>query len=87
MGVDHKSIRNGFPFIKSKGPVGLLNQPKNNHYSKELKISAINDYLNGKGSLQDIYKIWNSFRKDSFRIGLRCIILVEHLKHPLEVLT
>ena len=45
----------GFLFIyQYDGSTGLLNQPKNKSYSKDLKISAINDYLNGEGSLQDI---------------------------------
>lgn len=38
----------------SEGPTGLLDQAKNKAYSKELKLKAINDYLSGKGSLQDI---------------------------------
>lgn len=38
----------------SEGPTGLLDQTKNKAYSKELKLKAINDYLSGKGSLQDI---------------------------------
>ena len=54
MGVDHHSIRNWISIYQYDGPTGLLNQPKNKSYSKDLKISAINDYLNGEGSLQDI---------------------------------
>ena len=37
-----------------KGLSGLLDQSQNNHYSKELKTSAINDYLNGEESLHNI---------------------------------
>ena len=54
LGVDHNSIRNWISIYQYDGPTGLLNQPKNKSYSKDLKISAINDYLNGEGSLQDI---------------------------------
>ena len=54
LGVDHHSIRNWISIYQYDGPTGLLNQPKNKSYSKDLKISAINDYLNGEGSLQDI---------------------------------
>ena len=54
LGVDHHSIRNWISIYQYAGSTGLLNQPKNRSYSKELKISAINDYLNGEGSLQDI---------------------------------
>lgn len=52
--IDHHSIRNWISIYQYDGPTGLLNQPKNKSYSKDLKISAINDYLNGEGSLQDI---------------------------------
>ena len=54
LGVDHHSIQNWISIYQYDGPTGLLNQPKNKSYSKDLKISAINDYLNGEGSLQDI---------------------------------
>ena len=54
LGVDPHSIRNWISIYQYDGPTGLLNQPKNRSYSKDLKISAINDYLNGEGSLQDI---------------------------------
>ena len=54
LGVDHHSIRNWISIYQYAGSTGLLNQPKNRSYSKDLKISAINDYLNGEGSLQDI---------------------------------
>ncbi len=79
MGVDHHSIRNWISIYQYDGPTGLLNQPKNKSYSKDLKISAINDYLNGEGSLQDIlHKNMEFVHTDSFPIGLRCIILVEY---------
>ena len=54
LGVNHTSIQRWVSIYKSKGPVGLLDQPQNSHYSKELKLSAINDYLNEKGSLSTI---------------------------------
>ena len=54
LGVDHHSIRNWISIYQYDGPTGLLNQPKNKSYSKDLKISATKDYLNGEGSLQDI---------------------------------
>lgn len=38
----------------SEGPSGLLDQARNKTYSKELKMNAVNDYLSGIGSLQDV---------------------------------
>ena len=54
LGVDPKSIECWICIYKIKGPVGLLEQSQNGHYAKELKLSAVNDYLNGKGSLVTI---------------------------------
>ena len=54
LGVAYQSIQKWVSIYKSKGPVGLLDQSQNNHYSKELKQSAVNDYLNGKGSFHTI---------------------------------
>ena len=54
LGVNYQSIRSWISIYKCNGPSGLLNQSKNKHYSKELKLSAVNDYLNETGSLNDI---------------------------------
>lgn len=54
LGVASQSIRKCISIYQCNGPAGLLNQPKNKSYSKTLKISAVNDYLNGVGSLDDI---------------------------------
>ena len=54
LGITHQSVQRWIRIYRSEGPTGLLNQPKNHSYSKELKISAVNDYLSGKGSLGDI---------------------------------
>ena len=51
LGVTPQCIQSWVCIYKSKGPVGLLDQSQNGHYSKELKLAAVNDYLNGKGSL------------------------------------
>lgn len=32
----------------------MLEQSKNKRYSKELKLQAVNDYLDGNGSLDDL---------------------------------
>ena len=54
LGVTCQSIREWISIYRCNGPAGLLNQPKNKSYSKTLKMSAVNDYLNGVGSLDDI---------------------------------
>ena len=39
---------------RNEGPPGLLNQPHNKSYSKDLKFAAVTAYLNGEGSLDQI---------------------------------
>jgi len=39
---------------KNDGPPGLLDQKSNKTYSNEIMINAVNDYLDGKGSQQNI---------------------------------
>lgn len=39
---------------KNEGPAGLLEQHRRKYYSKEIKLSAVHDYLDGKGSQQFI---------------------------------
>ncbi len=68
LGVDHHSIRNWISIYQYDGPTGLLNQPKNKSYSKDLKISAINDYLIRRISSGYLHKIRNSFTQTSFRL-------------------
>ena len=39
---------------KNEGPSGLLTRKHYKHYSKEMKYAAVDDYLNGEGSLREI---------------------------------
>lgn len=52
----YQSVQRWISIYETDGPVGLLNQSKNQSYSKELKINAVNDYLNGNGSQNVICK-------------------------------
>ena len=65
LGVTKQCIQSWVCIYKSKGPVGLLGQSRNAHYSKELKLSAVKDYLNGKGSL---FTICTKYRISSERL-------------------
>ena len=40
----------------NEGPGGLLDQERNKHYPLELKLNAVNDYLQGEGSLLEIMR-------------------------------
>ena len=48
------SFNRWISIYKNEGPSGLLDQKHNKNYSKELKYAAVNEYLNGEGSLREI---------------------------------
>lgn len=52
--VDSHAFRNWLRLYDAEGPSGLLIKTKNTVYSKETKLSAVNSYLSGEGSLKDI---------------------------------
>lgn len=49
-----ESFRKWVDIYCNEGPAGLLEQKSFKCYSQELKISAVNDYLEGNGSLQAV---------------------------------
>lgn len=53
-GVDHKTIARWVSRYKTEGPAGFLPQGHDRAYGRETKLSAVLDYLAGKGSLQEI---------------------------------
>ena len=50
------SFRKWVIIYQNEGPGGLLNQTHNKYYPLELKLSAVNDYLQGEGSLLEIMR-------------------------------
>lgn len=65
LGVDRKAIALWVSLFQSEGPEGLLPQAYDRAYSKETKLSAVLDYLAGKGALQEIckkYKIRSTYQ-------------------------
>jgi transposase len=63
--VDNHTFRDWLRLYDAEGPSGLLTKTRNSVYSKETKLSAVNSYLSGKGSLKDIcgkYKIRSESR-------------------------
>lgn len=52
----HDSVKAWIRIYKETGPTGLLDQVLNQSYSKDIKLQAIHDYLNGNGSQSDICK-------------------------------
>ena len=56
IGVDRSSIRDWRNLYLSDGPSALMFQSNNKTYSKELKLQAVQEYLDGKSSQRDIVK-------------------------------
>ena len=56
IGVDWSSIRDWRNLYLSDGPSALMVQSNNKTYSKELKLQAVQEYLEGKSSQRDIVK-------------------------------
>ncbi|EMF0481160.1 transposase, partial [Enterococcus faecium] len=54
--ISWAALRNWIMLYENGGPTGLLARRKNTHYTIETKIQAVNDYLNGLGSLSEITK-------------------------------
>lgn len=49
--VDESTVRGWRLIYLSGGPTALANQSRNKVYSKEIKLKAVRDYLDHKGSL------------------------------------
>lgn len=54
LSIDKKTVSAWVAIYRNEGPAGLLEQKHNKHYSKELKYSAVQAYLNGEGSLMEV---------------------------------
>ena len=54
VGVDASSVRSWRNLYLSDGPSALMIQAKNKVYSRELKLQAVHEYLDGKSSMTDI---------------------------------
>jgi transposase-like protein len=63
--VARHSFSDWLRLYAAEGPSGLLTKTNNTIYSKEIKLSAVNSYLSGEGSLKDIcgiYKIRSEYQ-------------------------
>lgn len=56
LSVDKKTVRRWIGNYESQGKSGVIKQPKNARYSKELKVAVVEAYLAGKGSQIELCK-------------------------------
>lgn len=69
--ADNATIEAWKSIYLSEGPSGLLDQKRNKTYSKELKQNAVNDYLSGLGSLQNISQKYNLRSSSQLRLWIK----------------
>ncbi len=67
LGCDKKSFREWLINYISMGEIAFDEKQGNKAYSKELKMNAISDYINGVGSLEDIARKYQIYSKKTLR--------------------
>ena len=65
LGCNKKTVISWVRNYDSIGEKAFDDKSKNKSYSKQLKMSAIHDYLNGEGSYDDITKKYNIYSKST----------------------
>lgn len=65
-GISNTTLENWIRIYQSYGSDGFY-RTGNNHYSKELKLFAVQDYIGGKGSLAEICKKYKILDKRQLR--------------------
>ena len=66
-----ESFRQWVNIYRNEGPVGLVVQSHNRHYSEEIKLRAVNDYLDGKGSQVEIVARYGLRSKRQLQVWLK----------------
>ncbi len=56
---------------QNEGPTGLLEQSHYRHYSEEIKLQAVQDYLDGKGSFMNIAAKYGLRSKKQLQVWLK----------------
>ena len=69
--VDESTVRGWRLIYLSGGPTALANQSRNKVYSKEIKLKAVKDYLDHKGSLRDISQKYGMRNQQQLRCWIK----------------
>ena len=80
IGVDRSSIRDWRNLYLSDGPSALMVQSNNKTYSKELKLQAVQEYLEGKSSQRDIVKKYHLRSSCQLRNWIKVYTTHEEIK-------
>lgn len=71
IGIDESVLRNWLQIYCSQGDEGLLPSKTNKHWSKEIKLLAVQEYLTGKYSLSNICKKYKISSKSILRSWIK----------------
>ena len=66
-----RSFSTWVTIYRNEGPAGLMEQPRNRFYPKELKLAAIHSYLNEEGSLMQIAEKYGLRSKSQLLVWLQ----------------
>lgn len=86
-GISETNIRRWISLYQAEGANAFMPSNCNRKYPVEVKRRAVEEYLAGKGSLQDICKNTKFGQMCSSGAGLRCIIVMKTLRHKAEGVT
>ncbi len=67
LNCDYSTIRNWIANYTSIGEKAFDDKPCNNSYTKEFKLSVVQEYISGKGSLYDLIKKYKIYSKSTLR--------------------
>ena len=73
-GVSRSTLQKWLLNYEMFGTEGLCHRAGNHHYSKEIKREAVEAYLSGRMSEEEICKNIRFGREHSLRSGFRCIM-------------
>ncbi len=83
-GVDRKSLRRWIARYEAEGSVGFMRTEKNRIYSEETKLQAVEEYLSGSGSIQEICKKYKIRSENQLRNWIPVYNSGRNFKHKMS---
>lgn len=77
LGVSQQTFRDCIRIYETFGESGFLSTERQ-HYSSELKLAAVKDYLSGGGSMLKYAKSTEFHQEHSYENGLGCIMVIKN---------
>ena len=81
-GTAWSTLRDWVRLYETRGIEGLMSYSKSRKYTPETKILAVNEYLEGKGSLSDVCKKYDISTSSMLRGWIKCYTVHGKFKQP-----